>query len=146
MLQPAALHQPSPVTAVDCSQRHTSARLQHRCIRVHNSYPASCSTPPRYATWFVMLQPAALRFSHRPYRQPTAHNANFSMTAVNRSCIRALPKVLVQLLHPTAPCSVVRRATVGAQCQAVVVRCSHRQGDPSFDRISSVHSALQLCK
>ena len=44
---------------------YTSARLQHSCIRVHNSYPASCSTSPRYAKWFVMLQPAALRFSHR---------------------------------------------------------------------------------
>ena len=60
MLQPAALHQPSPVTAVDCLQRHTSARLQHSCLRVHNSYPASCSTSPRYAKWFVMLPPAAL--------------------------------------------------------------------------------------
>ena len=46
-------------------QRHASARLQHSCIRVHNSCPASCSTSPRYAKWFVMLQPAALRFSHR---------------------------------------------------------------------------------
>ena len=52
-----------PVTAADCSPRHSSARLQPNqcCIRAHNSYPASCSTPPRYAKWSGALQPAALR-------------------------------------------------------------------------------------
>ena len=77
MLQPAALHQPSPVTAADCPQRQTLALLQpnHSCIRAHNCYPASCSTPPRYAKWFCNAAASGVAFSDRLLRQSTAYNA-----------------------------------------------------------------------
>ena len=77
MLQPAALHQPSPVTAVDCSQRHTSARLQlhHSCIRAPQLLPSQLqhSTTLREVVCNAAASGAAL--SHRPLRQPTAHHA-----------------------------------------------------------------------
>ena len=92
-----------------------------------------------------MLQPAALRFSHRLLRQPTAHNAKHQHDCSQSELHPRTQKVPVQLLHPTALGAVVRRATVSALCQSFVVRCGHRQRDPPFDSTSAAHAVLQLC-